>query len=725
MGKPKLDTGKYKYNSSGVCENPDTILVHDGKSFRYKLLVSQCYAGWLIGYDVKEKIGSHHGHSCLPAITWGIHPDKKTASLTVAQTAYDFFAEDKHNMKHQEFIPLTEFIDSLIQSPNNYTNTMAKTTAPKPGTVPEAKFENVPLNKIVADPNQPRTFFDQAALDELTNSVREKGVIQPILLRPSGSKFMIVCGERRYKASLSVNAAFKDRNSIPAVIRNITDDEALELQIIENLQRKDVHPMEEAVAFKSLVEHGKDLKEIAAKIGKSEFYARQRMKLNALTENWQKAFFNGRLSNTTALTVAMFDVKIQEELFAEEDETGEIELTRYQLNKYRGDLSTATFDLADPTLDKKMGACTGCRFNTATAALFELEGGARCTNIGCFKGKTDNHFVKALESSQQDAEIIFIHNEHGGSNDKFVNKLKKDGIAVHGRSEFSNLYVPELRDFEEWKEDEEDDYDDQSEGNLKKQYQETEVAHYEKEMQEYQAKIDSGKYKKAFVVAGDEKGKFIYITLNKKASTTTAKTKLAAGTDEITAEDITGEIARINGREKRNQELDMEKVHVAMLQQLEKSTHLKQPGLAMQDIDRGIMIFLLIKAGSYNFDKVLAKLPGFPAVPDNYRNKYKFTPEFFTKLSQIPEEQLAFIIRKLAFEKYGNKNMGMGIHPEDTVPRLMASYMSVDITAIEKDQKVIADARHERVAKKIADLTKKRSELKKPAAKKSAAPKKK
>lgn len=98
------------------------------------------------------------------------------------------------------------------------------------------EFKNVPLKSIKADPNQPRHFYDEAAMEELTASVREKGILQPILLRPSGKTYMIVCGERRYRAALSVNAAFKDRNEIPAIIRELTDEEALELQIIENLQ---------------------------------------------------------------------------------------------------------------------------------------------------------------------------------------------------------------------------------------------------------------------------------------------------------------------------------------------------------------------------------------------------------------------------------------------------------------------------------------------------------
>lgn len=609
--------------------------------------------------------------------------------------------------------------DYLNSSQNQNTQMPKTTIAPVPE--PEVKFEMIPLKNIVPDPNQPRKFFDEQAQDELTNSIREKGVLQPIMVRPYGKKFMIVCGERRYNSSTAVMAAFKHRDVIPAIIRNISDDEALELQIIENLQRKDVHPMEEAVAFKSLVDHGHDLKEIAAKIGKSDFYARQRLKLNALTENWQKAYFKNRLSNTTALTVAMFEPKVQDALFEDQNDTGMIELSRWELQKYRGDLSEAAFDLTDPTLDKKMGACTNCQFNSATASLFELEGPAKCSNFTCFKGKTDNHFIRAFEESKQDATMIFVHDSYSSSSDKFVQKLIKEGIPVHSKNDYRSIDPPFLSDFGEWKEEAADDYEDQSEENLKRQYQEDEVKLYEKELKDYQAAIDSGKYKKAFMLTGDTKGKFVWIIMNKSASTKSAKVKVAAGSDELTAEDITAEIERINGREKRNQELDMEKVHVAMLEDLKKAEDLKKPGLAMQEIDRGILVYMLLKEGGYDFPKKMEKLCGLPAMPDSYRNKYKFTPEYFIKLSQVTDTQLAFILRLLAMENYGTKNMGMGVHFDDTIPRLMAEYMGVDIKKLEAYQRTISVARYEKVRTKINKLQQQRNELKpkKAAAKKS------
>ena len=107
------------------------------------------------------------------------------------------------------------------------------------------QFLTIEISRIIPDPDQPRRFFDETALQELTESVKVNGVIQPIMLRPNGDVgYMVVCGERRYRASIAAGLT-----ELPAVVRAFPHEQALELQLIENLQRKDVHPMEEAVAF--------------------------------------------------------------------------------------------------------------------------------------------------------------------------------------------------------------------------------------------------------------------------------------------------------------------------------------------------------------------------------------------------------------------------------------------------------------------------------------------
>lgn len=114
------------------------------------------------------------------------------------------------------------------------------------GSEPEATIE---ISKIIRNPNQPRKNFDETALQELADSIKQNGVLQPILVRKIGGKYQIVAGERRYQASKL--AGLKE---IPAVVRDIDDKEVFQLALIENLQRSDLSPMEEAKGYRQLID---------------------------------------------------------------------------------------------------------------------------------------------------------------------------------------------------------------------------------------------------------------------------------------------------------------------------------------------------------------------------------------------------------------------------------------------------------------------------------------
>lgn len=107
----------------------------------------------------------------------------------------------------------------------------------------------LPISSIITNPNQPRKNFDEIALNELADSIKQNGVLQPILVRKSGSKYEIVAGERRYQASKI--AGIKE---IPVLIKEIDDDQVFQIALIENLQRKDLTPLEEAKGYKQLID---------------------------------------------------------------------------------------------------------------------------------------------------------------------------------------------------------------------------------------------------------------------------------------------------------------------------------------------------------------------------------------------------------------------------------------------------------------------------------------
>jgi ParB family chromosome partitioning protein len=134
----------------------------------------------------------------------------------------------------------------------------------------------VPVDHIEPNPEQPRLVFEPAALDELAASIREHGVLQPILVRPLGpNTYQIVAGERRWRASRLAGL-----DSIPALIEEIDDDTALEIAIIENLQREDLTPLDEAAMYDRMVhEHGYSIRKLADKLGKDKGYLENRLRL--------------------------------------------------------------------------------------------------------------------------------------------------------------------------------------------------------------------------------------------------------------------------------------------------------------------------------------------------------------------------------------------------------------------------------------------------------------
>jgi ParB/RepB/Spo0J family partition protein len=136
--------------------------------------------------------------------------------------------------------------------------------------------KSIALDRIEPNPNQPRTIFDEAALAELASSIREHGVLQPILVRPLGeNRYQLVAGERRWRASKLAGLTM-----LHALVEEIDDDTALEIAIIENLQREDLSPLEEATMYDRMIhEHGYSIRKLADKLGKDKGYLENRLRL--------------------------------------------------------------------------------------------------------------------------------------------------------------------------------------------------------------------------------------------------------------------------------------------------------------------------------------------------------------------------------------------------------------------------------------------------------------
>jgi ParB family chromosome partitioning protein len=138
-----------------------------------------------------------------------------------------------------------------------------------------AQIREVPIAKILPNPAQPRLSYDEESLTELADSIREHGVLQPILVRPAGTKYELIAGERRWRAS-----GMAGRETIPAIVVEFDEQTALEVSIIENLQREDVSPLEEAVMFRKMTDtFGYSVRQLAQKVGKDKGYVENRLRL--------------------------------------------------------------------------------------------------------------------------------------------------------------------------------------------------------------------------------------------------------------------------------------------------------------------------------------------------------------------------------------------------------------------------------------------------------------
>ena len=157
---------------------------------------------------------------------------------------------------------------------------------------PVRGLEELEIAEITPNPYQPRQHFDEEALVSLTESIREVGVLQPILVRPTGRGYEIIAGERRWRASQRVGLT-----TIPAVIRETDDTDALEHALIENLHRSDLNPLEEAAAYQQLIEDfSLTHEQVAKRVGRSRAGVTNTLRLLQLPPTIQKAVRDGQLS---------------------------------------------------------------------------------------------------------------------------------------------------------------------------------------------------------------------------------------------------------------------------------------------------------------------------------------------------------------------------------------------------------------------------------------------
>ena len=358
-------------------------------------------------------------------------------SEAVAAQAQDPVAAGSPDMKPAE--PQATDIGAL--------NPVAETSpAEQPAAHPETDVRLLDLNKIVNSTYNPRKNFREDTLLELAESIKQSGVLQPICVRPRDEGFEIVYGERRYWAAAMAGLKF-----IPALIRELSDAEAEDAAITENLQREDVKPREEAAAYNKAIQSGRHtIESLVCKFGKSEAYIRSRLKLCELIDALAEMLDKEDISVGVATEIAKYPAEIQQEVYNDHFaegcynswKTARIkEIARRLYERYMTKLESYNFDKTE---------CLSCQHNTANQVLFrdECAGGcAGCQNRECMIRKNEEFLVqKALKLLKDDPRTTLA--TAGDTPVAVLEALEKEGYHVEELEYYINYYdtAPQMPD---------------------------------------------------------------------------------------------------------------------------------------------------------------------------------------------------------------------------------------------------------------------------------------
>ena len=323
----------------------------------------------------------------------------------------------------------------------------------------QSEYRNLPLESLTESPLNPRRSFDDAALQELAESIRTQGVLSPLLVRPKGPQtYEIVAGARRYRAAQLAAIGY-----VPVRIADLSDAQALEMSIVENLQRRDVHPLEEAQGFAALLrleEPAYSIEQIAAKCGKQPGYVASRIRLTELAPAVVEAFAKDEIGVGHALLLAKLQQEQQEEALAACWQEGygngskskRILLPVRHLREWIEhnillELTAAPFSKDDPRLVPEAGSCVDCPKRTGhNTLLFEGVGTKHdsCSDPKCYAVKLEVHIRQTVTAKPKLVQISTAYGQ------------PKDGSAAIPRNKYVEIRQEkprkkEQRDWPEYK----------------------------------------------------------------------------------------------------------------------------------------------------------------------------------------------------------------------------------------------------------------------------------
>ena len=473
----------------------------------------------------------------------------------------------------------------ILLSPQNVPTATEVTETPETANVPtiteeapqQATFKtplatataetDLDITTVHPSADNHRKTFNDASLRELAESIREVGVLQAIAVRPhTAGGYEIIYGERRYRASLLAGA-----KTIKATIyNNITDDEAEDMSLSENLQREEVRPTEEAKAFKRLLEKGRyDMYSLVSRFGRSEKYIYTRLKLNELYQPIGELLDNETITISVAEEISTYEPNIQKDVYEkhlkEDSRDNWAGYTLKLFKKYFEEYYTT--DLEQYKFDKT--ECKSCVHNAANYNLFaEHNGCGHCTNRKCLDTKNAAFVAKETEKLlKSDPKLVIARPYYGGMNETALQKLDKKGHEIKELN-----YTVSAQSFPKAPE-----APRQEQFSKPKEYEQA-VQTFEQKNEEYARKVEELNRKKeegrikTYVKVGQTEPELCYVEINKKE------------TAPVTVETL-------QERDKRFKQLSVEKIVADTKKVVRENDYPESPFTQYED---GMMYFIML-----------------------------------------------------------------------------------------------------------------------------------
>lgn len=533
---------------------------------------------------------------------------------------------------------------------------------------------SVALADIQPSNYNPRKNFDEKSLVELADSIRQQGVLQAIGVRPiAENRFEIVFGERRYRASQIAGL-----EEIPAVILDISDETAEEMAVTENLQRKDVTPIEEANAYQKLIESGRhDVQSLAVQFGKNESYIRTRLKFVSLIPEIAQLLEQDELTISVATEICRYGEDIQHDIYEKHLKEGVL------YNSWRGMKASEvakniersyTTDLKRYFFDKTV--CLSCPHNTNNMMLFCEEGSCgNCANRKCLEEMNASYLAEKAVQLMEQLPFALLCRDFYGCNEKVVEQLVASGFEVEKLSVRPADYPeePEAPDME--------DYENAEEyAEAYKEY-EKELSEYKEECEDVNLRSEAGEIT-LYVTIGHNDISLCYVE--------NAEVQAVAGEAK---DAVVSPIEKLEKQDKRNKEIAQEKtVEDTKKQILEVDMTETKFGA---DEDRMIYFFMLPFLRREHFEAM-----GIETKETYY---YLKDEDKMNIIANLTAKQKAIIRRDFLISNF--KNASGSNATASLLLDFAKKHMPDQLAGIQNGHNEVYEKRHLRIEEKIAVLS--------------------